>query len=44
MELGVFDAIPTGGKAMTADELAAMTGGEKELIGESRYCYPTASP
>ncbi len=44
MELGVFDAIPTGGKAMTADELAATTGSEKELIGESRYCYPTASP
>ena len=36
MELGVFDAIPTGGKAMTADELAAKTGGEKELIGESQ--------
>ena len=36
MELGAFDAIPTGGKTMTADELAARTGGEKGLIGESR--------
>jgi len=35
LELGVFEAIPTGGKSMTADELAVKTGGEKELIGES---------
>lgn len=34
MELGVFEAIPTGGKSMTADQLATKTGGEKELIGE----------
>lgn len=42
MELGVFDAIPTGGKVMTADELAAKTGGEKELIGECHHSMPTS--
>lgn len=42
MELGVFDAIPTGGNAMTADELAARTGGEKELIGECHLAMATS--
>jgi len=41
MELGVFEAIPTAGKSITADELAAKTGGEKELIGEPHLSTPT---
>ena len=32
MELGVFEAIPTGADSITADDLSAKTGGEKELI------------
>lgn len=42
MELGIFEAIPTGGKTITADELAAKTGGEKELIGEPQPTTPMA--
>lgn len=37
MKLDAFNAIPTGGKEITADELAAKTGCEKALLSEFRY-------
>lgn len=33
LEAGVLDAIPTGGQSISASEIAAKTGVDKELIG-----------
>lgn len=33
LEAGVLDAIPTGGQSISASEIAATTGVDKELIG-----------
>lgn len=35
LEAGVFHAIPTGGQSITAKEIAAKTGVDKEMIGMS---------
>lgn len=45
LEAGVFDAIPTGGQSISAAEITARTGVEKEIIGrDSRFlCSPRSS-
>ena len=40
LEAGIFHAIPTGGKSISAKELSAKTGVDKEVIG--RYHGPAS--